>query len=199
MSSDREQSEVVEKENKAEVYKRNLQVNSVVYPSRRENEWNRKAHSSPIKGYRRFSDQDSNGNTKVNNPRTSCIFEVINIDFSTLVTLSWKNCNGWNRWENHNYHHQKKRERIQKNRCYFVSIFALFMWNSLGYIIIYCWMVFRMWISDKRTTHRNCWVRNSIKKSDICSIKDESRRKSSIKTPKELRKCYLYLLLYFQS
>lgn len=39
---------------------RRLQVNSVVYPPRKEVDWNRKAHSSPIKGYhRRFSDQES--------------------------------------------------------------------------------------------------------------------------------------------
>lgn len=44
-------------------FKRHLQVNSVAYPGRKEIDWNRKAHSSPIKGYRRFSDQEESGDT----------------------------------------------------------------------------------------------------------------------------------------
>lgn len=76
MSSDQRQNEVDEINQKPELYKRHLQVNSVVHPVRKDNnEWNRKVHSSPLKGYRRFSDQEpSNNENQVNNPLTSCIF-----------------------------------------------------------------------------------------------------------------------------
>lgn len=72
MNSDQE----VDVNRKTEAYKRHLQVSSVIYPERKkENEWNRKSHSSPIKGYRRFSDQESDITNQVNIPRNSCIFD----------------------------------------------------------------------------------------------------------------------------
>jgi hypothetical protein len=67
MNSDREKNEVEKQLGIPKLYKKRLQVNSVVYPVQKEyKDWNRKAHSSPIKGYRRFSDQEnSSKNTKV--------------------------------------------------------------------------------------------------------------------------------------
>lgn len=59
MLSDQTKDEVDVKDGKPELYIRRLQVNSVNYPPRKENDWNRKVHSSPIKGYRRLSDQES--------------------------------------------------------------------------------------------------------------------------------------------
>lgn len=55
-----------EKNEASKRFKRHLQVNSVVYPVRKEIDWNRKAHSSPIKGYsRRFSNQESSDTGQV--------------------------------------------------------------------------------------------------------------------------------------
>lgn len=76
MSLDREQNKETVKEKNPELYNRHLQVNSVVYPLRKQNEWDRKAHSSPVKGCRRLSDQEPGSNTntyQVDNPRTYCI------------------------------------------------------------------------------------------------------------------------------
>lgn len=54
-----------EKENKLNRTRRYLQVNSVTLAERKEVDWNRKAHSSPIKGYRRFSGQEFNDTSQV--------------------------------------------------------------------------------------------------------------------------------------
>lgn len=44
-------------------HERHLQVSSVTYPERSPVDWNRKAHSSPSKSFRRFSGQESNYQT----------------------------------------------------------------------------------------------------------------------------------------
>lgn len=55
-----------EKEKKFNRTRRHLQVNSVIFPERKEDvDWNRKAHSSPIKGYRRFSGQEFDDTSQV--------------------------------------------------------------------------------------------------------------------------------------
>lgn len=82
--------EVESKEGK--IFKRHLKVNSVTHPVLKEDDWSRKSHSSPIKGYRRFSGEETN-NIEVKSPRISCIFQNKDIDFFMLVTLCSKNCN----------------------------------------------------------------------------------------------------------
>lgn len=47
-------------------FKRHLQVSSVLQTSERpDTDWNRKAHSSPSRGYRRFSNQEANDKSEV--------------------------------------------------------------------------------------------------------------------------------------
>jgi hypothetical protein len=45
-----------EKNDNEKRFQRHLQVNSVGNPTRKEVDWNRNAHSSPVKGYRRESE-----------------------------------------------------------------------------------------------------------------------------------------------
>lgn len=55
-----------EKEKKFNHTRRHLQVNSVILPERKvDADWNRKSHSSPIKGYRRFSGQEFDDTSQV--------------------------------------------------------------------------------------------------------------------------------------
>lgn len=54
-----------ERDEKINEYQRHLQVNSVGNSgSRKEADWNRKAHSSPIKGYRRNSGLETEAKVK---------------------------------------------------------------------------------------------------------------------------------------
>ena len=68
MYTNPKKDEIESKEGK--LFKRHLKVNSVTHPVLKEDDWSRKSHSSPIKGYRRFSGEETN-NSEVKKTHSS--------------------------------------------------------------------------------------------------------------------------------
>jgi hypothetical protein len=137
MKSDGVQNETYEKDSKP-VWKRHLHVKSVVYPVQTDNDdRNRKAHSSPIKGYRRFSEQEPSNNNQV-----SYNAPYVYLHPTHWFPFSW-HCRQWtascDRWENKGpiiIIIELTTRTCTKNQCYSTSKFALFIRRHVTLYVI---------------------------------------------------------------